>query len=150
MQDPEPTILAHALDRLEIPRAIHDQMIAHCLGDAPFECCGLLAGRPPRATSFHPLRNAAPAREVRYDADPMDLISAIRAIREAQADVVAIYHSHPQTEAVPSTVDLRENHWGAVPRIIVSLAGQTPVVRVWRLEPQAYHEIPWRLVSQTD
>ena len=146
MPEPETTILAHALDRLEIPRAIHDQMVEHSLRDAPRECCGLLAGKPQRATSLHPLRNADPASELRYDADPMELITAIRAIREARAEIVAIYHSHPQTEAVPSSVDLRENHWGPVPRIIVSLAGQSPVVRVWRLEPKTYHEIPWRLV----
>lgn len=140
-------VLSHALQEIEIPRSIHDRMIAHGLAEAPHECCGLLGGTPPRATSFHPLRNAAARSEVRYDADPVDLITALRALREAGLDVVAIYHSHPATEAVPSTVDLAQNHWGPTPRLIISLMKPAAVVRVWRLEPDAYHEIPWRMVE---
>ena len=32
---------------LLIPADIHDAMIAHCLREAPLECCGLLAGIAP-------------------------------------------------------------------------------------------------------
>ncbi len=146
MQETEPTIRAHALDLLEIPRSIHDQMVAHCLKEAPLECCGILGGAPPRARSIHPLRNAAQS-PVLYEADPMDLITAIRSLREHQAEIVAIYHSHPKWAAIPSATDLRLNYYGPVPRVIVSLAGQTPVVRVWELEPETYHELAWRIVD---
>jgi proteasome lid subunit RPN8/RPN11 len=59
---------------------------------------------------------------------------------------VAIYHSHPRWAAVPSRTDLQENHYGSVPRIIVSLLGPTPEVRIWRLDPDSYLELPWRIV----
>ena len=121
-------------------------MVAHCLREAPLECCGLLGGVAPRVSSFHPLRNAA-ASETRYDADPHDLIDAVVALRERGAEILAIYHSHPRWEAVPSQTDLRENHYGPVPRIIVSLLGEVPDVRVWRLDPDSYEELPWRIVE---
>ena len=108
--------------RSTIPADIHDAMVAHCLREAPLECCGLLGGVAPRVSSFHPLRNAA-ASETRYDADPHDLIEAVVDLRERGAEILAIYHSHPRWEAVPSQTDLRENHYGPVPRIIVSLLG---------------------------
>jgi [CysO sulfur-carrier protein]-S-L-cysteine hydrolase len=134
------------LTPLEIPRDLHDAMVAHCLGEAPLECCGLLGGFAPRVSSFHPLRNAA-ASETRYDADPHDLIAAVVSLRDRGAEILAIYHSHPRWEAVPSKTDLRENHYGPVPRIIVSLLDSAPVVRVWRLDEDSYQELDWRIVD---
>jgi [CysO sulfur-carrier protein]-S-L-cysteine hydrolase len=156
---------------LEIPRDLHDAMVAHCLREAPLECCGLLGGvssfvfeaaatstaplechaspggLTPRVSSFHPLRNAA-ASETRYAADERQLGNALVAMRDRGEEVLAIYHSHPRWQAVPSRTDLKENYWGAVPRIIVSLLGDIPVVRIWRLDEESYEELPWRIVEQ--
>lgn len=132
---------------LSIPAIHHDAMVAHCLREAPLECCGILGGDFPLVSSFHPLRNAS-ASETRYDADPNDLIAAVVALRARRAEILAIYHSHPKWAAVPSKTDLRENHYGAVPRIIVSLLGPVPEVRVWRLDPDSFEELPWRIVGE--
>jgi [CysO sulfur-carrier protein]-S-L-cysteine hydrolase len=131
---------------LQIPRDIHDAMVAHCLREAPLECCGILGGVAPRVSSFHPLRNAA-ASETRYDADPRDLIDAVVAVRQRGAEILAIYHSHPRWEAVPSQTDLRENHYGPLPRIIVSLKSAAPEVRVWQLDPDAFVELAWQIIE---
>src|SRR5262249_50065357 len=74
-------------------------------------------------------------------------IAAVLAMRERRAEILAIYHSHPRWEAIPSKTDLRENHYGPVPRIIVSLLEEVPVVRVWRLDPDSYEELPWQIVA---
>ena len=129
---------------LVIPQNIHDAMVAHCLREAPLECCGLLGGYPPFVSTFHPLRNAS-ASEVRYDADPRDLIAAIQALREQRKEILAIYHSHPRWAAIPSRTDLAENHYGDVPRIIVSLLNPVPEVRIWRLDSDSYEELSWRI-----
>jgi proteasome lid subunit RPN8/RPN11 len=121
-------------------------MVTHCLREAPMECCGILGGVAPLVSSLHPLRNTA-ASETRYDADPRDLINAVVALRDCGAEILAIYHSHPRWEAVPSQTDLRENYYGPVPRIIVSLLGNIPVVRAWRLDPDSFEEIPWKIVE---
>ena len=133
---------------LLIPADVHDAMVGHCLREAPLECCGLLGGIASRVTSFHPLRNAS-ASETRYDAYPQDLINAVVDLRRRGAEILAIYHSHPRWAAIPSQTDLAENHYGAVPRIIVSLLGPTPEVRVWRLDPHSYEELPWRIDPST-
>jgi [CysO sulfur-carrier protein]-S-L-cysteine hydrolase len=130
---------------LAIPAQIHDAMVAHCRREAPLECCGLLGGHPPLVSSFHPMRNAS-ASETRYDADARDLVDAVVDLRARGAEILAIYHSHPRWAAIPSRTDLQENHYGAVPRIIVSLLGPEPEVRVWRLDPESYEELPWRIV----
>jgi proteasome lid subunit RPN8/RPN11 len=132
-------------ETLIIPAEIHDLMVAHCLREAPRECCGILGGVRPRVASFHPLRNVAAQGETRYDADTKDLIAAVTELRSRNAEILAIYHSHPRWAPIPSATDLRENHYGDVPRIIVSLLGDEPEVRIWRLDPDSYAELPWRL-----
>jgi proteasome lid subunit RPN8/RPN11 len=131
---------------LEIPRNFVETMVEHCQRESPLECCGLLGGIASRVSSIHPLRNSA-ASETRYDADPRDLIDAVIFLRDRNAEILAIYHSHPKWEAVPSRTDLAENHYGEVPRIIVSLLGDAPTVRIWRLDPDSYVELPWREVD---
>jgi proteasome lid subunit RPN8/RPN11 len=133
---------------LLIPRDIHDAMVAHCVRESPLECCGILGGVAPVVSSFHPLRNAA-ASENRYDADPRDLIDAVVAVRQRGAEMLAIYHSHPRWEAVPSQTDLRENHYGPLPRIIVSLKSDPPEVRVWQLDPDSFVELAWQFPEPT-
>ena len=131
-------------DPLVIPREHLDAMVKHCVREAPLECCGLLGGVKPVVSSFHPLRNASRS-ETRYDADPKDLIAAVQALRARGAEILAIYHSHPRWAAIPSQTDLRENHYGEVPRIIVSLLSDEPEVRAWRLDPESFAELPWSI-----
>ncbi len=133
---------------LEIPADLHDAMIAHCRRDDPLECCGILGGMPPRALSLHPLRNID-ASKTRYTADPKELIQALVWLREQRREVVAIYHSHPRWEAVPSATDLTQNYWGDMPRIIISLLTDPADLRVWRLSPDSFQELPWKLIGPT-
>jgi proteasome lid subunit RPN8/RPN11 len=134
---------------LEIPREIHDAMVTHCQREAPVEACGVLGGIGRRVSSFHPFRNSS-ASETRYDADPRDLINAVVALRQRGFEMLAIYHSHPRWAPIPSQTDLRENHYGPLPRIIVSLVGAAPEVRIWRLAADSFEELPWTIVESTD
>jgi proteasome lid subunit RPN8/RPN11 len=130
---------------LLIPADIHDAMVAHCVREAPLEACGLLGGTASAVSSLHPLRNQS-ASATHYLADPQQVVEAVVAMRQRETEILAIYHSHPRSAAIPSRTDLSENHYGSVPRIIVSLARANPEVRVWRLDPDSYLELTWRIV----
>jgi proteasome lid subunit RPN8/RPN11 len=130
---------------LTIPSDIHDAMVSHCQMEAPLECCGILGGVALEVSLFYPLGNAL-ASDDRYDADPSDLIRTVHDLRAREAEMVAIYHSHPRWKAVPSRTDLAQNYYGPLPRIIVSLLGHPPVVRAWRLDADSFAELPWRVV----
>ena len=82
-------------------------MVAHCLREAPLECCGILCGIAPRVSLFYSLRNDMKS-ETRYNADPHELIAAHIDFRRQGAEILAIYHSHPRWQAVPSQTDLVE------------------------------------------
>jgi proteasome lid subunit RPN8/RPN11 len=131
---------------LLIPLDIHNAMVAQCVREAPNEACGLLAGHEGKVTAIYEMRNELQATD-RYNADPKDLIRAFIYLRTRRLEIVALYHSHPKWPAVPSKTDLAENRdYGETPRIIVSLLGKTPEVRVWRFGEVTYDELPWRIV----
>ncbi len=113
-----------------LPVSIHDAMVAHCVREAPLEACGILGGVGSNVFSFHPLTNLS-STESHYQDDTRELIDAVRTIREGGGEMLAIYHSHPKWEAIPSQTDLRENYYELLPRVIVSLLGATPEVRIW-------------------
>jgi proteasome lid subunit RPN8/RPN11 len=132
---------------LEIPSLVVAAMIEHCLAEAPNEACGVLAGvSVPRVESIYRMRNHLES-PTRYDADPRDIIAAVRSMRARGERMLALYHSHPACSAIPSRVDLEQNYYGSLPRVIVSLRNGQPEVRVWRLDEATFHELAWSEVD---
>ena len=70
-------------------------------------------------------------------------------MRRDGTEIVGSYHSHPRWPAVPSQTDLRENHYGEIPRLIVGLLEDPPECRVWRFysEPYRYEELTWEVAD---
>ena len=60
------------------------------------------------ATAYHPARNAE-ASPLRYTVHPDDLLRITLAIDDAGEDLLAIFHSHTRSPAVPSAVLARRN-----------------------------------------
>jgi [CysO sulfur-carrier protein]-S-L-cysteine hydrolase len=131
---------------LIIPVEIYDAMISHCIKGSPLACFGILAGIEPLASAIYPLRNAAESA-VRYESDPDDLLRAYLDLRERGLAIVAIYQCRPGNAAVPGPTDLRENCYGDIPRVIISL-GDFPTARVWRLTTRYCEELDWSLQPQ--
>jgi [CysO sulfur-carrier protein]-S-L-cysteine hydrolase len=140
--------------RLLIPRTIYEDIVAQAVQELPNECCGLLAGRivpelPDRTViERFPLVNAdASPRE--YTSDAKSLILAHRLMRERNMDILAVYHSHPASDPIPSRKDLERNaHGSDVIHLIISLMNVTPLVRAWQLRENDYHEADWRMSEQ--
>src|SRR5262245_17238518 len=94
--------------KLQIPGRLHAEMLAQAVAELPNECGGLLAGRDGRVTHRYPLTNAL-ASPVRYESDPKELFAAEKDMRRQGTELLAIYHSHPTSEPVPSRTDLERN-----------------------------------------
>jgi proteasome lid subunit RPN8/RPN11 len=130
---------------LQIARQILDEMVAQAQLESPNECCGLLAGKVEadrgRVTVRYPIRNAL-VSPTRYESDGKEMLAAFQDMRRRQVDLLAIYHSHPTSDPVPSRTDLEQNWYGtAVVHLIVSLKENPPIVRAWRLESESFHEV---------
>ena len=130
----------------------------------PHEGCGLLLGRRTFATgentdetartvtSVVPVANAwnpslldytdaeggeqGRSRRDRYWIDPADLLRVQKSAREQGLEIIGVYHSHPDHEAVPSECD-RVLAWPVYSYIIVSVGrGEVIDLRSWRLDEQ--------------
>lgn len=119
--------------RLLIPREIHDALFAQARNEAPNECCGLLAGPMPRDGDYvvagrFPLVNAL-ASPTAFESEPHGLLAVHRQMRERGWEILAVYHSHPATPAMPSARDREMTFAENVATLIVSLADDE--VRGW-------------------
>ena len=111
-----------------------DGMVAHAQGEAPNECCGIIAGKDGRAVKLFRTTNAE-ASPYRYSVDSQDLFRVFRECEENGWGFFAIYHSHTASEAYPSATDVRLAFWPETYYVLVSLMDrENPVVRAFRIE----------------
>ncbi len=109
------------IDTLKIPRQLTNKILSHAQHSPDAEVCGLLGGKDGAALSCYPIDNNATNPLRRYQMDPKEQIDAMRDMREAGEELVAIYHSHPCAPAQPSETDIREATYTDAAYLIVSL-----------------------------
>lgn len=132
-------------ERLILPRSVVGELRAHARAEVPNEACGLLAGDrgTGRVTSFHPARNEHRS-PLRFSVHPEDLVRLMLGIEAAGDELVAIFHSHVASSAVPSPADVRgAEAYSGVLHVIATLAEPEPAdLRAWRIEDGRADEVP--------
>jgi proteasome lid subunit RPN8/RPN11 len=132
---------------LTILRPIADAMLSHAHAELPNEACGILSGSLADgvASAFHPARNAE-ASPLRYSVHPEDLVRIVFEIEEAERDLVAIFHSHTRSAAVPSATDRRAAMYPDAFYVLASLANPDAspesALRSWRIHGGQAFEVP--------
>ena len=117
-------------------------MIEHARRWAPLEACGLVAGRDGTATRFFPTENADRS-PVRYTIPPLEILRITREIDRAGEELLAIFHSHPASEAYPSPTDVRLAFYPDSFYLILSLKDpERPVLRAFRIREGRISEHP--------
>ena len=99
---------------------ILEKMLNHARECLPEESCGIIAGLNGVGDRFIPVTNRMASSRA-YEMDPAELIGALRSLRESGQAMLAIYHSHPNAPAQPSTHDIQRAHYPEAAQIIVSL-----------------------------
>jgi proteasome lid subunit RPN8/RPN11 len=125
-------------------------LLAHARAELPNEACGILSGSLADgvATTFHPARNSE-ASPLRYNVHPEDLVRITFAIEDVGDDLVAIFHSHTRSPAIPSPTDRRAAMYPDAFYLLASLADpvapREQVLRAWRIRDGAVSEAPLRV-----
>ncbi len=136
---------------LRIPRHLADELLAHARAGLPNEACGILSGSLQEgvARDFHATRNEE-ASPLRYSIHTEDLYRVVTAIDDRGEDVVAIFHSHTRSPAVPSPTDIRAAMYPDAFYLLASLADPdaSPVaaLRAWRIRDDRSVEAPLELI----
>lgn len=111
--------------------------LVSCVEGTPEERCGFLVGHDEGTrvvTTVIPATNVAACnRHLRFEVDPLEYLRAEQFAANRKLTLLGIYHSHPNTPAIPSATDLQE----AQPYfsyVILSLENERFVdIRSWRL-----------------
>lgn len=118
---------------LTIPHAIRDELIAHAREGFPLEVCGILGGRDGVVERAFRMTNTDASNE-HFTMEPREQFAVAKELRAAELEMLAVYHSHPESPARPSAEDIRLAHTPGISHVIVSLldAGQ-PVVKSFKI-----------------
>ena len=118
---------------LRIPRKLADAVIDHAREGFPLEVCGILGGTEKTASAFFRMTNTDQSNE-HFMMAPPEQFAVMKEMRAKGLEMLAIYHSHPESPARPSAEDIRLALTPGVSYVIVSLEeADTPVLKSFRI-----------------
>lgn len=118
---------------LRIPRKLADTVIDHAFQGFPLEVCGILGGTEGAASAIYRMTNTDQSNE-HFMMDPKEQFAVIKELRAKGLEMLAIYHSHPESPARPSAEDIRLALTPDVSYVIVSLEkANNPVLKSFRI-----------------
>ncbi len=118
---------------LQLAPGIAASIVAHALEGYPDEVCGLLSGRGETVMRLHRGRNVAAKPGVAFELDADTLALQLR-FEDEGLGLVAIYHSHPHTAALPSETDISRHYYPNAVALICSLLDcNRPELRGYRI-----------------
>jgi proteasome lid subunit RPN8/RPN11 len=129
---------------LQIPNNIFEQMVAQAKAEAPIEACGILAGKDGAVKKIYKMTNADQSSN-HFMMKPEEQFKVTKDIRAAGRQMLAIYHSHPDSPARPSSEDIRLAFTPDVVYVIVSTQNTEPAVKGFLIENGNVNEVPVRI-----
>jgi proteasome lid subunit RPN8/RPN11 len=118
---------------LRIPQQIINDLFDHAQTGLPEEVCGYLAGTGREVTRQFRLTNIDHSNE-HFSFDPKEQFQVVREARKLGLEILANYHSHPETPARPSQEDIRLAFDPNISYVIVSLAAELPDIKSFRIQ----------------
>lgn len=127
----------------------------HCLASAPNEACGMLGGNAGAVQKVYCMRNAKPGPDY-YEMDPEEQFRVMKDIRDSGLNLIGLFHSHPSSQAYPSSVDVNQAYWPgtqlpnypeAVYVIVTLMDRAKPVARGFSIEKGAVTEVALTVVQ---
>ena len=117
---------------LLIPESIIEELFSHAKTGLPEEVCGYLAGTGNRVTRCFRMTNTDHSPE-HFSFDPAEQFQVVREVRREGLEILANYHSHPESPARPSVEDIRLAYDPTISYVIVSLASEIPDIQSFRI-----------------
>ena len=117
---------------ISLKRDVYNQIVAHAKADLPNEACGYLAGSDGIVTLGYQLTNVDHSPE-HFSFDPAEQFKTVKDARGKGLQILANYHSHPETPSRPSQEDIRLAFDPNILYFIISLAQQEPVVKAFQI-----------------
>jgi proteasome lid subunit RPN8/RPN11 len=115
------------------------EIVAHAREALPDEACGYLGERDGAVGRVVRMTNAEKS-PTRFSLLPEEQFAAVRLLRAEGVSLRGVYHSHPDGPARLSAEDRRLAFDESLSYVVVSLAGDPPAVRSFRIGAPAGEE----------
>lgn len=129
------------MTQINLPQTLKQQMLEHARQHPQQESCGLIGGFAGLAKSYYPIKNIADDLAHRFLMEPEQQIDAMRKMRDRGETLSGIFHSHPDTAAEPSAIDLELASYPDVIYFIASLASKTPVFYSYHYDGISFNKV---------
>ncbi len=106
---------------IKIPENIFKKIIEHSKNDYPIEACGYLVGINENVIDIIKMRNIDESKE-HFTFDPKEQFQAVKYARSKGANLIAVYHSHPNSPARMSNEDIRLANDTSIKYLIYSVS----------------------------
>ncbi|WP_010097607.1 Mov34/MPN/PAD-1 family protein [Ornithinibacillus scapharcae] len=125
-----------------IPQELYYQLLQNCKDELPYEACGLLTGTQNLIRSIWPLKNELKSSN-RFFVHQDQVQKTLETISSLNQQVKAIYHTHPNTEAIPSSIDIANHINQEVGMVIISYKSSEPIMKWYKIDGLNYTDCPF-------
>jgi proteasome lid subunit RPN8/RPN11 len=130
---------------LQLPATIYEELLTHARAELPNESVGMLIGKDGLAFEYVPLINELQS-PTRFLTEARSMLKAEKRRRHLECEVLAIVHSHPTSEPVPSRYDVADHYSSEVMCMIVSLRDAEPLAQAWWIANSEVSEGKWEML----
>ncbi len=131
---------------IKITKQVIRDMTNHAKALKPIECCGYLAGQNGEITTQFEMTNVDNSFE-HFSFDPKEQFQVVKDARNQGLELMAVYHSHPETPARLSEEDLRLLNDPNMIYIIVSLMNREADVKAYKIVKKSEEDVTIELVA---
>lgn len=118
---------------IRVPQHIINAIFEQAYNELPNETCGLLAGTQTEVVKHFPMTNIDQSPE-HFSFDPAEQFKVLREARAEGLQIIANFHSHPETPSRPSDEDIRLAYDPNILYFIALLATKIPVLKAFRIQ----------------
>jgi proteasome lid subunit RPN8/RPN11 len=132
-------------ESIVISRYLLGEIISHCREVYPNEACGILAGKDGIVEKVYKMTNIE-SSSVTYMMDSREQFAVMKELRKEGLEMVAIYHSHPYTDASPSQRDIKLAFYPDSVYLIISLINKEPKIKAFSIIDEQVKEVEMKVV----
>jgi [CysO sulfur-carrier protein]-S-L-cysteine hydrolase len=134
--------------RLWLTPAQAETIARQALDARPDEACGLIAGIGEQAQQIIPILNKADDPQHHFQFDEIAFTNAMFEIERAGLSLIGIYHSHPNTDPIPSQTDIRQSNYPHTAYVIVGLKQGEPRLAAWEIRHAMVNPVDLHISTQ--
>lgn len=136
-------------NEIQLPRKLTHQLLQLAQAEPEQEVCGLVGadanGLP---VSCYPIQNSSETPHNRFSLDASQHIAAMKAMRDKNEHLFAIFHSHPHAPAEPSRLDIEQAQDLNTLHLIISLNTKGVLeLRCFSIEAEQVTEVALCLIE---